>query len=92
MQAKAREPQLTTARLLLRRWRESDRALEQMVSLTSVRNARSRTVMERSGMTRDPHGDFAHPLIAGDSPLSAQVLYRLTVADWRAQAPTGMST
>ncbi|MHB8234262.1 MAG: GNAT family N-acetyltransferase, partial [Solirubrobacteraceae bacterium] len=63
--------------------------LEQIVSLTSAHNARSRAVMERIGMTRDPEDDFAHPLIARDSPLSAHVLYRLAATDWRAQAPMG---
>jgi RimJ/RimL family protein N-acetyltransferase len=59
--------------------------IEQVVSFTSVSNAPSRAVMERIGMKQDPDGDFAHPLIAGDSPLSAHVLYRLTAADWRAR-------
>jgi RimJ/RimL family protein N-acetyltransferase len=57
----------------------------EIVSFTSARNERSRAVMERIGMTHDAAGDFAHPLIARDSPLAAHVLYRLTAADWRAR-------
>jgi RimJ/RimL family protein N-acetyltransferase len=56
--------------------------LKEIVSFTSTHNSRSRAVMERIGMTRDVGGDFAHPLIAGDSALAAHVLYRLTAANW----------
>jgi RimJ/RimL family protein N-acetyltransferase len=46
----------------------------------------SQAVMRRIGMARDVGGDFAHPLIGGDSPLSAHVLYRLSAEDWRARS------
>ncbi len=59
--------------------------LDEVVSFTSVHNQRSRAVMQRIGMQRDPAGDFAHPLVARASPLSAHVLYRLTAAGWRAR-------
>jgi ribosomal-protein-alanine N-acetyltransferase len=55
---------------------------EEIVSFTSTLNERSRAVMERIGMTRDLAGDFAHPLIARDSPLAAHVLYRLAATGW----------
>lgn len=52
-------------------------ALRELVSYTAVRNARSRRVMERLGMRRDPAEDFAHPGIAAGDPLAPHVLYRL---------------
>lgn len=51
--------------------------LGEVVSFTSVRNVRSRAVMERLGMTRDPADDFEHPLIAAGDPLRPHVLYRV---------------
>jgi RimJ/RimL family protein N-acetyltransferase len=51
--------------------------LEEIVSFTFAGNVRSRAVMERLGMTRDPDEDFAHPLLPPNSPLSRHVLYRL---------------
>ncbi|MGB3908955.1 MAG: GNAT family N-acetyltransferase [Pseudolysinimonas sp.] len=49
----------------------------ELVSFTSVGNARSRAVMERLGMTCDPIDDFDHPNVAIGSPLRRHVLYRL---------------
>lgn len=51
--------------------------LPEVVSFTTVGNARSRAVMERLGMTRDPAEDFDHPRLAADSPVRRHVLYRL---------------
>ncbi len=51
--------------------------LEEIVSFTAVGNLRSRAVMERLGMRRDPHEDFDHPLLAAGDPLRRHVLYRL---------------
>ena len=51
--------------------------LKEIVSFTVPANVRSRAVMERLGMTRDPAYDFDHPNIADDSPLRRHVLYRL---------------
>jgi 3-dehydroquinate dehydratase / shikimate dehydrogenase len=51
--------------------------LDEIVSLTSVGNVKSRRVMEKLGMTYDPHDDFENPRIAEGSPLRAHVLYRL---------------
>jgi RimJ/RimL family protein N-acetyltransferase len=54
-----------------------DLGLDEIVSFTTVANARSRRVMERLGMTRDPADDFDHPLLAEDDPIRPHVLYRL---------------
>lgn len=52
-------------------------SLEQVVSFTSTVNKRSRRVMERLGMSRDPAEDFEHPRIPEGSRLRPHVLYRL---------------
>jgi RimJ/RimL family protein N-acetyltransferase len=62
-------------------------ALTEIVSFTGAANSRSRAVMERLGMRRDPRDDFEHPLVAPDSPLRAHVLYRLAAEEWRAASP-----
>jgi RimJ/RimL family protein N-acetyltransferase len=49
--------------------------LNEIVSFTSLGNARSRAVMERLGMR--PDGEFDHPLLPPDSALRRHVLYRL---------------
>jgi RimJ/RimL family protein N-acetyltransferase len=58
--------------------------LDEIVSFTTVENERSRRVMERIGMSRDPADDFAHPNLADDHPLRPHVLYRLGRAAWAA--------
>jgi RimJ/RimL family protein N-acetyltransferase len=50
--------------------------LREVVSFTSVGNVRSRSVMERLGMTHDPADDFDHPGIEAGHPLRRHVLYR----------------
>ncbi|HET9124354.1 MAG TPA: GNAT family N-acetyltransferase [Solirubrobacteraceae bacterium] len=50
--------------------------LAEVVSFTAVGNERSRRVMERLGMTRDPEEDFDHPWLPG-STIERHVLYRL---------------
>ena len=57
--------------------------LDEIISFAVVANTRSRAVMERIGMTRDPAGDFDHPNIPEGSPLRRHVLYRLRRGDWR---------
>lgn len=52
-------------------------ALPEIVSFTARSNVRSRAVMQRLAMTRDPADDFDHPALAADSPLRRHVLYRL---------------
>jgi RimJ/RimL family protein N-acetyltransferase len=61
------------------------RGLEEIVAFTVAANHRSRAVMERIGMHRDPGGDFEHPRVPPERPdLKAHVLYRLTRGEWRA--------
>lgn len=52
-------------------------ALEEIVSFTVPANKRSISVMEKIGMNRDINGDFAHPKLPKDNPLSQHVLYRI---------------
>jgi RimJ/RimL family protein N-acetyltransferase len=61
--------------------------LDRIVSMTTVRNVRSRRVMERLGMARDPGDDFEHPSVP-PGPLRRHVLYRLSVEDWRGRTGT----
>jgi RimJ/RimL family protein N-acetyltransferase len=52
-------------------------ALPEVVSFTSATNRRSRAVMERLGMRRDPAEDFDYPSLPEGHPLRRHVLYRL---------------
>jgi RimJ/RimL family protein N-acetyltransferase len=52
-------------------------ALQELVSYTSTTNRRSRAVMERLGMRRDPADDFDYPRLPEGHPLRPHVLYRL---------------
>jgi RimJ/RimL family protein N-acetyltransferase len=49
----------------------------EIVAFTAVGNAPSRRVMDKIGMTRDPEGDFDHPLVPVGHPHRRQVLYRV---------------
>ena len=51
--------------------------LREIVSFTVPANVRSRRVMEKLGMTRDPEEDFDHPRLPPGHPLRRHVLYRL---------------
>lgn len=55
--------------------------LDEIVSFTSVGNVRSRAVMTRLGMTRDPVDDFDHPSLPEGHPLRRHVLYRVRRGD-----------
>ena len=57
--------------------------LDEIVSFTAVENRRSRRVMEKLGMHRDPQDDFDHPKLVEGHPLRRQVLYRLKRAEWK---------
>jgi ribosomal-protein-alanine N-acetyltransferase len=59
-----------------------DGGMDEIVSFTAATNMRSRRVMERLGMTRDPAEDFQHPGLPEGHELKAHVLYRLRNADW----------
>jgi RimJ/RimL family protein N-acetyltransferase len=52
-------------------------ALPEVVSYTSATNRRSRAVMERLGMHRNPADDFDYPRLPEGHPLRPHVLYRL---------------
>ncbi|WP_210507742.1 GNAT family N-acetyltransferase [Naasia sp. SYSU D00057] len=56
--------------------------LDEIVALTAVGNLRSRSVMERLGMRRDPSDDFEHPSLPEGHPLRPHVLYRLRREAW----------
>jgi RimJ/RimL family protein N-acetyltransferase len=51
--------------------------LEEIVAFTTETNLRSRKVMEKLGMTRNPRDDFDHPSLPAEDPLRPHVLYRL---------------
>jgi RimJ/RimL family protein N-acetyltransferase len=55
--------------------------LNALVSMTVPANLRSRRVMEKLGMTRDPADDFDHPKLPEGHPLRRHVLYRLRLVD-----------
>ncbi len=61
--------------------------LREIVAFTTASHQRSRRVMERLGMTRNPEDDFDHPNIAAGHPLRRHVLYRLTARQWRSLTP-----
>lgn len=52
--------------------------LPEILSFTAAVNQRSRAVMERIGLARDPDGDFEHPAVPPGDPLRPHVLYRFT--------------
>ncbi len=54
--------------------------LPEVVSFTTAANLRSRRVMEKIGMERDPQDDFDHPLLERGHPLRPHVLYRARAA------------
>lgn len=51
--------------------------MTEIVSFTVPENIRSRRVMEKTGMRRDPREDFNHPALPENHRLSRHVLYRL---------------
>ena len=56
--------------------------LDALVSFTVPANARSRRVMEKLGMTRDPADDFDHPRLPQGHPFQRHILYRLHSSEW----------
>lgn len=59
-----------------------DLKLAEIVAFTIPANKRSRAVMERLSMHRDPKDDFDHPSLPKDHPLHRHVLYRVDRAEW----------
>ena len=60
--------------------------LREIVAFTTASHQRSRRVMERLGMTRNPADDFDHPKIVPGHPLRRHVLYRLTAQPMSSRA------
>ena len=58
--------------------------LKEIVAFTAVANMRSRAVMEKLGMHRDPKDDFDHPKLPEGHPLRRHVLYRIKSTEWKA--------
>src|SRR5260221_2910701 len=56
--------------------------LTEIVAMTAVGNVRSRRVMERLGMRRNPADDFDHPNIETGHVLRRHVLYRISAENW----------
>ena len=56
--------------------------LEEIVSFTTVKNLRSRHVMEKIGMRHNPDDDFDHPQMPAH-PIRRHVLYRLGRGKWK---------
>jgi ribosomal-protein-alanine N-acetyltransferase len=63
-------------------------ALDEIVSFTTHANTRSRRVMERIGMHRDPADDFDNPNVPEGSPIRPHVLFRLRRDDWQRSSCT----
>ena len=59
------------------RYAFEDLGLESLVAFTTVKNLRSRRVMEKLHMTYDSAEDFDHPRLPEGHPLRRHVLYRL---------------
>jgi RimJ/RimL family protein N-acetyltransferase len=57
-------------------------ALPAVVSFTAIRNHRSRALMERLKMRRDPAEDFDHPLLPEGHACRRHVLYRLDASSY----------
>lgn len=68
-----------------------DHGFDEIVSFTVPQNTRSRAVMERIGLVRDPDGDFDHPRVdpVAFPHLVRHVLYRLSRVSWLATASRG---
>ena len=60
--------------------------LAEIISFTAVSNTKSRRVMEKLGMRRDPDADFEHPSLPEGHPLRQHVLYRLRADEYGSDA------
>ena len=63
--------------------------LDEVVAHTTSLNERSRAVMARLGMTHDSDDDFDGPWYEEGHPRRRFVLYRMSVARWRARPRLG---
>lgn len=71
------------ARLALRAGFES-LDLDEIVAVTTLRNTRSRAVMQRLGMQESAADEFDHPAFPSDNPERRCCIYRLSRARWSA--------
>lgn len=69
------------ARMALRAGFES-LGLEEIFAITTLRNTRSRAVMQRLGMKESTADEFDHPAFQPDNPERRCCVYRLTRARW----------
>lgn len=76
---------LEAARLALRVGFEALQ-LKEIVAFTTLRNTRSRAVMQRLGMQESPEEQFDHPAVPADSPVRPHCLYRLSQKHWATTA------
>lgn len=74
----------TEAARLALRWGFEDLGLPEICSWTVPANVRSRRVMEKVGLVRDPAGDFEHPRLPEGHRLRPHVLYRAERGAWLA--------
>jgi RimJ/RimL family protein N-acetyltransferase len=58
-------------------WGWANLDVPEIAAITTVKNYRSRTLMERLGMTYSPDGDFDHPGVPSESPILRHVTYRI---------------
>lgn len=58
-------------------WARRHRSGEPVIAITARGNARSRALMERLGMVRQPARDFDHPKVPEGDPLRPHVLYAI---------------
>lgn len=58
-------------------WARDHRPGEPVIAITAHGNARSRALMERLGMVRQPGRDFDHPKVPEGDPLRPHVLYAI---------------
>lgn len=61
--------------------------LAEIVSCTSTINKRSERLMQKLGMIHDAGGNFYHPKLPKEHPLSLHVLYRINRNDWQQNHP-----
>jgi RimJ/RimL family protein N-acetyltransferase len=58
--------------------------LEEIVSFTTLANARSRAVMVRIGLREDPGRAFEHPKVPIGHPVRPHCLYCVSRQEWNA--------
>lgn len=73
----------TEGALEIARYAFENLRLPSLVSFASIGNVRSRRVMEKIGMVRNPADDFDHPKLPVGHTLRRHVLYRLDRKGWQ---------